>query len=103
MALNTKNPPARAWRVSFQRALTGEDAPASTAMALAVAASAGKNASIVTSDRVTSTAVPNTVVVLRKESGPALARQDERHRDIGMPRAQRLGRCGPPAAAPGRI
>jgi hypothetical protein len=43
------------------------------AIAFVVSGLAGKKVSIVTSDSVTSTAAPNTVVVLMKESGPLLA------------------------------
>ena len=40
----------------------------------AVAASAGKKVSSASSDRVTSTGVPNTVVVLMKDSTPCAVR-----------------------------
>src|SRR5690606_26988197 len=61
----------RSAAAGLHHAFGGPAWPASSAIALTVCASAGKKASIVTSESVTSTAVPKTVVVLRNDKGPA--------------------------------
>ena len=48
----------------------------------AVSSSAGKNNSSASSESITSTGVPNTVVMLKKESGPARRLDLERHHDF---------------------
>ena len=57
-----------------ERAHRAGNASASARIAYTVCGFAGKNASIASSDNVTSTGVPNTVVVLKKVSSPAAVR-----------------------------
>ncbi len=72
-------------------------AAANARTASAVAASAGKNDSIESSETVTSVAVPKVVTVPMNESSASSARTPQRHRDVV---GRRVARGGGPA---GRI
>ena len=78
----------------MQRRCCGLAGPAPRS-ASAVAASAGKNDSIASSDMVMSTAVPNVATVLKKRS----SRSPRRGRRSGTTIAARAGRAG--AGGPG--